>query len=154
MTFSRRSKGVDTNKWWHFCGMRPTDFCFPSFICFNLIAFCCLTYLFVAGKVFPHWNRRTGTHGNHCYQYTDRNQIDHFSGGFFFSINVYLFLSFDWIIIHCACFFRLSFTSFQTLSFSFELFFSVYSFLSIVLWFTLVCTISKCLFLIYSDECT
>lgn len=38
-----------------------------------------MTYLFVAGKEFPHWNRRTGTHGNHCYQYTDRNQIDHFA---------------------------------------------------------------------------
>lgn len=31
----------------------------------------CVPYLFVATKEFPHWNRRTGTHGNHRYQYTD-----------------------------------------------------------------------------------
>lgn len=60
--------------------------CFSVYNCIRLVA-----YLFIAGKVFPHWNRRTGTHGNHCHQYTDRNQIDHFPAAFFFSFNVYLF---------------------------------------------------------------
>lgn len=126
--------------------------CFSVYNCIRLVA-----YLFIAGKVFPHWNRRTGTHGNHCHQYTDRNQIDHFPAAFFFSFNVYLFF-----IVRLNNDSRFAFLS-LLLKHSLSLLNSFFSLLLCLLFFlrsfsdspfTRLCTISKCLFLIYSDECT
>lgn len=96
-----------------------------------------MTYLFVAGKEFPHWNRRTGTHGNHCYQYTDRNQIDHFavrSCSFSVQLLFVFILRLNNSLLLCAPFFYFFRHSLSLLN-SFFCFNFWLSFLSFVFWF-------------------